>query len=180
MARRAFLRRGLGIAVDHAASTLGLADAERTAVETVARLLPDTGNPGALAPIGPRIDPAACTGCDACVHLCPQGVIRLERTDAGHPGDTDPQPARAGLPVYRIAPADCTGCGVCVDVCADRAVRLEAWPIAAPVVVELAEATCARCRVRFHRPIIETRAGPVRCPICARRGGSDRLYRVQE
>jgi ferredoxin len=82
--------------------------------------------------------------------------------------------------VYRITPGDCTGCGICVDVCADRAIRLEVWPPVAPIFVALAEATCSRCRVRFHRPIIETRDGPARCPICAHRGGPDRLYRIQE
>jgi hypothetical protein len=34
--------------------------------------------------------------------------------------------------------------------------------------------------VRFHRPIIETRDGAARCPVCARRSGTDRLYRIQE
>jgi ferredoxin len=197
IARRAFLRRGLGIAVDHAASTLGLAEAERAAVDTVARLLPDTGAAAALAPIGPRIDPVACTGCDACVRLCPQQAIRLERpqgeavdrADAQTAVDTGIQArlggeaaggADAPFLAYRITPADCTGCGICVDVCAARAIRLEAWAPAAPVTLDLAEATCTRCRVRFHRPIIETRDGAARCPVCARRSGTDRLYRIQE
>jgi len=37
------------------------------------------GRRGAVAPIAPTIDPTACTGCDACVRLCPQQAIVLER-----------------------------------------------------------------------------------------------------
>ena len=167
MGRRSFLRRGLGRAADRAATAFGLADAERERVETAARLLPDTGRPGALAPVGPRIDPAACSGCDACARLCPQRAIRLEQPDQGSPA-------------YRIRAADCTGCGICVDVCADRAVRLDPWVPAAPSLVPLQEGTCARCRVRFHRPVIAGTEGSAHCPVCAGRAGTDRLFRVQE
>ena len=167
MGRRSFLRRGLGLAADRAATAFGLADAERERVETVARLLPDTGRRGALAPVGPAIDPRACTGCDACVRLCPQQAIGLERPEEG-------------APAYRIVSADCTGCGICVDICADRAVRLEPWVPATPLLVALQEATCERCRVRFHRPVIAGGEGLGRCPVCARRTVTDRLFRVQE
>lgn len=211
IARRAFLRRGLGLAIDQAAGAFGLAAAERRGIETVACLLPDTGQPGTLAPIAPCIDPVACTGCDACARLCAQQAIRLDRpggavgpneaadakvgAELRDPGSANPgagsaggghaqtrpgQTAPKGSSVYRILPEHCTGCGVCVDVCADRAVRLEAWPPAAPVEVPLAEATCTRCRVRFHRPVIDWAEGRVRCPICAHRSGTDRLFRLQE
>ena len=166
MGRRSFLRRGLGLAVDQAATAFGLAAAERQGVETVARLLPETGTPGALVLVAPRIDATACTGCDACARLCPQDAIRLETTEDS--------------PAYRVLPDRCTGCGICVDVCADGAVRLEAWVPAAPSSLPLAQATCVRCRVRFHRPLLEVGGGPVRCPVCARRGNGDRLFRVQE
>jgi Pyruvate/2-oxoacid:ferredoxin oxidoreductase delta subunit len=170
--RRSFLRRGLGLAVDQAATAFGLAAAERDGIQTVARLLPDTGRRGALAPVAPSIDPTACTGCDACVRLCPQQAIRLEREGAG---------PEAGALAYRILPDDCTGCGICVDVCADHAVHLEAWVPVTPVALPLAEATCARCRVSFHRPEFAAGATPALCPICARRGGgTDRLFRLQE
>jgi Pyruvate/2-oxoacid:ferredoxin oxidoreductase delta subunit len=167
MGRRSFLRRGLGLAADRAADALGDGNSAAIQAESAARLLPDTGRPGALAPVGPAIDPGACTGCDACVRLCPHGAIELARPDAG-------------TLAYRIVPADCTGCGICVDVCADRAVRLESWVPAAPAVVPLQEATCARCRVRFHRPVNDAGARAVHCPVCVRRGGTDRLFRVQE
>jgi len=169
MGRRFFLRRGLGLAADQAASAFGLAAAEREGIQTVARLLPDTARRGALAPVAPSIDATACTGCDACVRLCPQQAIRLER--AG--------PEAEAL-AYRILPDDCTGCGICVDLCADRAVRLEQWVPAAPATLPLREATCARCRVHFHRPAFAAGATPALCPICARRSGTDRLFRVQE
>lgn len=218
IARRAFLRRGLGLAVDRAANAFGLAEAERAGVETVTNVLPETGRSGAIAPVAPRIDPTACTGCDACVRLCPQQAIELARggvtlvgsgdslrdgfgggapvewpattpegsdgtaTDRAGPGSRTEADTAAGPAalVYRILPEACTGCGICVDVCADRAVRLEAWQPAAPVDVPLAEATCTRCRVPFHRPVIDLADGPARCPICARRSGTDRLFRVQE
>jgi Pyruvate/2-oxoacid:ferredoxin oxidoreductase delta subunit len=168
--RRSFLRRGLGLAADQAATAFGLAAAEREGIQTVARLLPDTGRRGALAPVAPSIDPTACTGCDACVRLCPQQAIRLEQAGP-----------EAGALAYRILPDDCTGCGICVDLCADQAVRLEQWVPAAPATLPLREATCARCRVHFHRPAFAAGATPALCPICARRGGTaDRLFRLQE
>lgn len=164
--RRAFLSRGLGLAITKARVGFGLASAERERVGTVGNLLPHTARPGALVPVAPAIDRAACTGCDACVRLCPERAIRLE--------------AEAGALAYRIAPQDCTGCGLCVDVCADRAVRLNHWVVATPVSLPLDQASCARCGVRFHRPVIDRAGGSPRCPVCERKGEAGRLFRVQE
>jgi len=166
MGRRSFLRRGLGLAVEQASAAFGLAAAERAGIETVASLLPVVDGSGALAPLAPVIDAIACTGCDACARLCPQGAIRLE--------------AGEGTSAYRLAPARCTGCGICVDVCADAAVRLAEWPPAAPSSVPLFEAVCASCRVSFHRPALAAGRAPARCPVCETRGAPDRLLRIQE
>jgi NAD-dependent dihydropyrimidine dehydrogenase PreA subunit len=166
MGRRSFLRRGVGLAIEQARTAFGLAAAERARVETAAGLLPPTAAPRAVVPVAPRIDPAACTGCDACARLCPGGAIRLDVGEGGV--------------AYGVLPDRCTGCGICVDVCADRAVRLDDWLPAGPTSLPLAEATCARCRAPFHRPVIDSAGGRPRCPICERKGEAGRLFRVQE
>jgi len=166
MGRRSFLRRGLGLAVEQASAAFGLAAAERRGVATVAQLLPATDVPPPLVPVAPVIDPPACTGCDACARLCPQDAIALE--------------SAAGELAYRLTPAACTACGICVDVCADAAIRLEQWTVVAPSALPLGQATCSRCGVRFHRPVLVAGSGPVRCPVCEKRSGPDRLFRVQE
>ncbi len=166
MGRRSFLRRGLGLAVDHAAAAFELTAAERRGVDPVSGLLPRTDASRAVVPVAPVIDEARCTGCDACARLCPQGAIRVELGEAA--------------PAYRLEPAQCTGCGICVDVCADAAVRLTGWIPAAPSAVPLMQAACSSCRVSFHRPVLVAGSGPVRCPVCESRGGQDRLFRVQE
>ncbi|NMC70453.1 MAG: 4Fe-4S binding protein [Myxococcales bacterium] len=45
------------------------------------------------------VDDAACTGCGACVEICPAGALRLE----------------GGL--ARVDPRACLGCGICVPEC---------------------------------------------------------------
>jgi len=166
MGRRSFLRRGLGLAVEKARDAFGLAAASRERVETAGNLLPQATLPAALVTVAPAIDVAACTGCDACARLCPGQAIQFE--------------AREDALAYRISPQDCTGCGICVDVCADRAVRLASWVIATPSSLPLDQATCARCGVRFHRPVIDGAGGKPRCPICERKGDVNKLFRVQE
>ena len=166
MGRRSFLRRGVGLAVEHAVTAFDLAAAERQALDTAAALLPETDAPRALAPIAPVIDPAACTGCDACARLCPQEAIRRETSE--------------GAMAYRVVPARCTGCGICVDVCADAAVRLTEWIPVAPSSIPLMQAVCSSCRAPFHRPVVDAGEAPVRCPVCETRGARDRSFRVQE
>ena len=166
MGRRSFLRRGLGLAVERAAEAFGLVAAERGGVETMIGLLPGTAAPGGLAPVAPAIDPAACTGCDACVRLCPQDALQLA--------------AEEGSLAYRLVPVKCTGCGICVDVCADAAVHLEEWVPAISSSLPLLQAICSRCRAPFHRPVLTAGSDPVRCPVCAQRGDQGRLFRVQE
>ena len=52
-------------------------------------------------------DPEGCTGCGACVDVCPVDAVNVE-------GDT-----------ARVEREWCIGCGVCVEACPVEAIRLE-------------------------------------------------------
>jgi len=67
----------------------------------------------------PAVDPAACTGCGACVRACPVAALELQPA-----GDPD-RPKRR---LARLQAELCLGCGVCVRACAARAIRLEPRP----------------------------------------------------
>jgi ferredoxin len=164
--RRSFLRRGLRLGLERAVERLGLAEAERQAVRAPSRFLPAGPEPG-VAPVAPRIEPARCTGCDACIRLCPQGALVLD--------------AAAPEPCYRLVPDDCTGCGLCVDVCADRAIALEPWASAVPTQLALAQGTCRDCGVSFHRPAAGDCGGDhERCPVCERTRHRRNLFQVYD
>jgi NADH-quinone oxidoreductase subunit F len=54
-----------------------------------------------------RVDEARCTGCGACVRICPAGAVAGERGKA-----------------HRIDTVKCTRCGLCVDVCKFEAIEV--------------------------------------------------------
>lgn len=91
-----------------------------------------------LTRFAPRIEVAACSGCDACARICPHGAISLRRDEYGlH---------------YTSMPSACTGCGLCQDICQDGAINVEAFVPAAAMRVALIESRCTRCGVPFHQP----------------------------
>jgi Fe-S-cluster-containing hydrogenase component 2 len=51
------------------------------------------------------VDVTRCTGCGACVELCPVGAITLASGKA------------------RVDEESCTGCGACVDACPEGAIK---------------------------------------------------------
>jgi ferredoxin len=116
--------------------------------------------------VAPRIEPARCTGCDACIRLCPQEALVL---DAASPE-----------PSYRLVPDDCTGCGLCVDVCADQAITLVPFASAEPSQLALAQGTCRDCGVIFHRPAAGDGGDHARCPICERTRHRRNLFQVYD
>ncbi len=56
--------------------------------------------------MGVKIDTLKCTGCEACVYVCPVGVLYIDDMKC------------------RVAEG-CTSCGLCVDRCQWRAITLE-------------------------------------------------------
>jgi NAD-dependent dihydropyrimidine dehydrogenase PreA subunit len=59
--------------------------------------------------MGVKIDTTRCTGCGACLYVCPVGVLELEDMKA------------------RVNPG-CISCGKCVNACAFFAITLEKEP----------------------------------------------------
>jgi Fe-S-cluster-containing hydrogenase component 2 len=90
------------------------------------------------------IDPERCTGCGACVKVCPVGAIAL-------------MDGRA-----RVDDETCTGCGACLDVCPQQAIQ----PLVEGELVETEEPTSIRRSpsrapsVQPSRPLVDT-AAPV-------------------
>ena len=59
-----------------------------------------------------RLDENECTGCQTCVDVCPEDVLRFDE-DRKKP--------------YVAYPEDCIGCGVCATKCPPKvaAIRIE-------------------------------------------------------
>lgn len=57
--------------------------------------------------MGVKIDTLRCTGCEACVYVCPVGVLMVEDDMKCHVSE------------------GCISCGLCVDRCHWRAITLE-------------------------------------------------------
>lgn len=53
------------------------------------------------------IDPNKCTGCQACISACPNGVFEMQ-----------------GDKAVVVNPSACDGCRVCEGVCADSAITV--------------------------------------------------------
>ena len=122
--------------------------------------LPPTGE-GQLAFYVPKIDPARCNGCDACVHVCTHGAMNLSpQKDA-----------------YMVDPNRCTYCGLCVDVCDQQAVSIaESAPVGS-LRIPLHSQTCTACGARFHEPTPAPGQGK-RCRICRQTTHQRHLYQV--
>lgn len=108
----------------------------------------------------PGIDPSKCTGCDACLGICPEGVLTLINAE-----DADL--------LYQSNPENCTGCGLCLDVCDHDAITLsECTPRGLDIVLQTGQ--CTACGVAFHEP----GAAQDLCQICRVTNHHKKLFQV--
>ena len=157
-ARRRLFGLGAAPALRAAASGRALA---RLQAQAGADALDATARRVAYAP---RIDPDRCTGCDACIRICPESVLfRIK--------------AEQGTEVYGFTPGACSGCALCMDVCPVNAIVVEKQTLpAAPLA--LIGFRCSACKVDVHVPASGPWAAGPQCPICVTTGHSGRSFQV--
>lgn len=113
-----------------------------------------------------EIDPVRCTGCMACVRLCPQAALELHS-----------DPLRAGEEEsIALRHARCTGCGLCTQVCEHEAIAIHEPDATARVfrrtqTIALEALVCSQCKAPFYLPAGRlsgnAKANRSICPICS-------------
>lgn len=151
--RRGFLRP---------AASPGGGDAERTPLSQIqASHGADAGAP--LYAAVPVIDANLCSGCDACMRICPSETLSQIK-DNSHGS------------VYRAIPESCDACGLCRSICPDAAITLETMAPAQADIV-LSEWICRSCGVPVHRPAAGASDGGD-CNICRKTGQNRKLFQI--
>lgn len=124
-------------------------------------------SPAQLVPFLPKIDPSRCSGCDACVKLCPHGAISAL---------TDEQENHIA---YQIAPEACSSCGICVDVCEPQAVCIKPWAVPDVTRIPLTSNRCRSCGVSFHAPTGYPSDAQL-CRICVQTNHHRLLFQIMD
>ena len=161
MSRRALFRRMVA-AVDDAGPNDPLTDADADWAP-LGRLLPGLCD-GAPMPFVPIIDPEACTGCDACIRICPHTAIVLEEV-AG------------GSCCYAISARDCSGCGLCADICESDAIGVRSWAVQTQMALPLDSRRCRCCGVVYRQPAGRS-LDDCLCRICRQTNHHRKLFQV--
>ena len=105
----------------------------------------------------PVIAAERCSGCGACVGVCPRDAITLVRGDETE--ETAAYVSHAGA---------CGECDACLTICDRDAIRIEPSARDASLRVILFEQTCPRCSAPFHWPAVRGTRRTL-CRICAAR-----------
>ena len=144
-------------------ATHGLEQERRDAFGIPVRSLND------VAAFRPVIDAEKCSGCDACVNVCPHGVLTLSKTALSDKGEEE---------AYAIDAFACTGCKLCVDICSEKAIGVAGLGRPEQTRISLVSFTCRQCGVPGHSPA-GTQPQQL-CRICARVDKRQRLFQVQD
>ncbi len=158
-ARRALFRRF----VDVGESPEDVTGAENDTKTALAQVL--AIDQTALMPFSPRIDPIACTGCDACVLICPHGALTVVK-------------AQNGELAYTSKPEFCTGCQLCADICEEGAIDIQTMTLRGKDV-PLCAYQCKGCGVAVHTPRARPPADCL-CQICQKTQNHKQLFVVLE
>ena len=120
---------------------------------------PEPGKAAAF--FAPRIDLARCVGCDACVRMCPHGVITVTESPPAYVFDVDA----------------CSGCGLCVDVCGYDAIELAECGLITQWAVQMDSGRCRACGTHYHRPAVQREPTGL-CHVCSRVDHRRQLFQV--
>lgn len=153
---RAAPRRGLSPPDRGRRALLGLAGGLSRRPDAAAalrgmQLLPAPAGARPCFAWAPGIVAERCSGCDACIRICPEGALIRVKDSTGEMR-------------YTSAPAGCTGCGLCRDICDEDAVELRKTSETLPDVA-LFPYTCRSCRAEAHHPSAAFAAEAL-CPAC--------------
>lgn len=135
--------------------------------------------PGRLLPVSPathesswpwtpRLQENLCSGCDACLKLCPTDALQLLQKQSA---DLN------AVVEYRVEAAACTGCGICTTVCETGAVSVQSWSRSTErIFISLRQRRCSACGNSYHQP----RSVPQEplCPVCRIHNHSSKLFQV--
>ena len=163
VSRRGFLRTFADAEKNSTSSLSGYLGGGSDLFDPPAQLLPDlTGD--SILPYVPDIEPQCCTGCDACIRLCPHEALCLDEDGFG-----------LG---YWVQASQCTGCGICADICDQKAVVVRHWTVQQNQRIPLRKMRCSACGVSFHEPAAAGRDENSLCRICSQRNYHKNLYQV--
>lgn len=165
LGRRGFLRHALGTGIEEGLKAAGVMEEQPGGFVPPGRLLTPVSDKDVL-PCVPEIDALRCSGCDACVRLCPHGAVTLEE------GDEESH--------YAVLARNCTGCGICVDVCDRDAIAIQRWQAQRQRDLPLSVQTCSGCNVPFHVPLGSGEADQAGCPVCAKATRYQDLYQFKD
>ena len=163
--RRGFFRKIVGLTNIEFANRREAKDDDVVNKQTPLSLMLPGHSQSDIAARIPVIDSHLCTGCDACVRLCPHNAITFEEAGDG--------------PEYRIHALNCSGCGICVDVCHRHAVSVHQWSRQNQENIPLTASRCRACGSPFHEPSVYRNHRFVDiCPTCRQSNHTKSLFQV--
>lgn len=157
-------RRGLLFALGQ---TLTLTETGCNEATPAYAVTPASQNPAALYAFVPAIDAMLCSGCDACIRLCPHQALSI--CDSPNTAEDDK--------AYFFHPQNCTGCNICVDTCTAGAIKITPLHVLSQKKLHLKTYSCAACGNAYHLPKDQNKP-PGLCPICQKTNNTARLYQV--